>query len=1064
MMALFRSIEGEAKEPGDLQDTLNRIANTAKTHFSADLCVVFPMNPITGRFLKVEPTVAGNLSKVVLDDFRNPREDGLAKHVLEEKTIYVEQDRINNFKNPFTDKEQIQAFTALHLFTTTRLQKSLAVIYLDYRNSKRFDEQYKSDLEIFKEFASSELQQTWFIRRYREIAKIGKEINENLENLDIMFEKIFTTIRGILDVSYYFSIAKYNEARNDVDIYYVEKNGKRVITNKNYSLRNSISSWVITNMITRKIDNIDKEDWSNGVEPIHIVDTETEEKSLIFVPIKLTDQPLGVISVQHPEPYHYDDEDLQILELLANHISLALNNSRLLEDLSLLDTSGQLLTQKLDTSENIIQEVVEIIHNVTQADNVILYPYQKSKNEYYPPISAGEFRTTDSIKQISSPNPNAIVHLVNLLDKPIYAEESVSLYTLLGKKYSNVNNFPTKENALSSVAIPLKVGDEPIGSLFINYRKKQKFDKAQQWMINSLSTYAAIAIRNSRHFQELRLRRIKELEDLRQIDRAISKILDRDKILQTILELTTKHIKANTGVILLHNKKLNAIEAKAAIGENLPPLEKQVYALDQLKGIAKTAFEAKMTIRIDNVRTDSEWKDKYSENSPHSISEMDVPLLLDNEAIGVMNFESSREAAFSDDDQNFMETLAGQAVIAIKNAIEYERAKRIAEEREALIDIVNTLLLQTDQKEIFTIILKKALEITETTKGTINICDEVRREIKIVAENGLKEEWKDKVQTFDEGVIGRVAREKLPIRIDKISIDPLREEFLDAFLGTEESELAVPILDGTKIVGVINLESEHPYHFEDDDTELIKSLALLCVVALKTFESLQEKQLASVGLITGDISHKMNSPLSKIKARIELIEINCEDILKNNSYLAEKIKQINNITSDTITMVQNKVNEAKRSFAKIERVSLEHSIKKAVEEIDFPPNITSVYNLNGNKPLFVLATPELSNVFHNLISNAIRAMPEGGKISFDLIAASENWIIISVEDTGIGIPEYMAQMVFQASDRGQEGHGFGLPMTKAYIEMIGGKIDPPISGKDGKGAKFIIHLKNALSV
>ena len=853
-------------------------------------------------------------------------------------------------------------------------------------------------------------------------------------------------------------MVSYDLRRNDAELYLVDEGKKDV--KKNFQLANSVSSWVLKNLETITFNNLHKDKLPEGINVVHIDGTASREKSAIFVPIKLIGRPLGVLSVQHFKPNYYDDEDRQILELLANHIALALNNRRLLGGLRQLDKSGHKLTGKLDSSQDIIPAVVDSIEETTQADLITLYPYLQSEDKYLQPIERGVFLDNESLIA-GEPTPAAIVHLVNSLNDPIF-EDSTHLYTRLGKDYHTGGKFPDRGKIQSTAALPLKAGSERVGVLFINFRTKQRFDQAQQWVISSLATYAAIAIRNSRLVNELRERRSKELGGLQQIDRVISQILDLKENLQTILELTIEHIKADTGVILLHNKKLNAIVATAAIGEHLRPLEEQVFPLDQFQGIAKTAFETKTSIRINNVRTDPNWKDRFSENSPNTISEMDIPLVLADEAIGVMNFESGREAAFSQEDENFMKTLAGQAVIAIKNALDYQIAQRIAKEREALIDVVNTLLLQTDQKEIFSIILKKALEITGSSKGSINTCDYDRREFRIEAQSSLNPEWGNRVQSLDEGIIGRVVKEKRIIRINQISVDPLRTEFIEAFSGEEESELAVPILDGDEVVGVINLESENPYHFEEDDVELIKSLASLCAIALKNADIVHQKQLASIGLITGDIAHKMNSPLSKIRKQVELVQENCQEILAENGYLAEKIVQIDKMLSETLSMIQTTVNDAKRSFANIEKTSLKSCIKRALDQIGLPENISIEDQISTHRDrLYVLATPELANVFHNLISNARRAMPDGGKIFLAAETINERWIIISVEDTGKGIPVEVAPLVYSVSERGETGHGFGLPLTKAYVEMIGGIMDTPVSGRNGVGAKFTFRLRKA---
>jgi GAF domain-containing protein len=1063
-LSFFQTMMTEAKEPGDLQDALTRIASAAKKQFSADFCVIFPMNPITRTFLREKPIVIGEVTEATLKEILVPRENGLASLVITNRILLVGEEQLPNYRTIITDLEKICAFVAFGLYTPHH-KRPLAVIYLDYKKRKQFDEKYQSALHTFIEFGSAELKNTWFVRRYRDIAKIGQEVNENLDNLECVFDRVFEHIKGIVDVGNYFSFANYDIQRNNVDLYLVDKGIKEI--RKDESIIDTPTAWVIQNMKTLQINNLDTDILPEGVIPKRVGRKKPLEKSLLFVPLKLKNRPMGVISVQHLDPYHYTDEDKQILELLANHMSLALNNIRLLEDLKQLDSSGQILVQKLDESREILDEVVDFIHRTTRSDTVVLFPYLQSENRFLSPVIKGNFNDPGSLKLVSN-DPDSIVRQLYFLEKPIFAEDSTSIYEQLGIS-NHEKKFIGREGIRSTVAIPLRVGVEPIGVLFVNYRTRQIFDRAQQWVTTSLATYAAIAIRNSRQLQEERNLRINELQAVRKIDRAISQILDRDRILQTIVELTTEHVKADIGIILLYNKKTNSVEAKASAGGNIPPLEQQVYSLDKFEGIAKTAFERKQTIRIDNVNEDVEWKNKYIPISDKTISEMDVPLLLrddftgEDEVIGVMNFESARKAAFSADDQYFMETLAGQAVIAIKNAVEYERAQRIAKERAALIDIVNKLLLKTEPKEIFSIILGKALEITETSYGSISTCNEERREIKIVAQKGIEDiEWLEGVRPFDVGIIGKVAREKCYLKIDNLLDNPLLADYRSVFPAQMASELAVPILEGKKITGVINLENEHPYHFEDDDIELVKSLASLCAVSLKTVQTIHEKELAWVGTITGDISHKMNSPLSMIRRLIELLDMNCSNELEN-AYLAEKIKKIDLIALETTQMVRKLIEEAKRSFTTVEKTSLKFVFPKAVSHITIPDNIILSDEIStAEASLDVLATPELTNIFHNLILNAIQAMPRGGHLRVLLDEVSDDWIQISIEDTGKGIPPHMAPMVYlPISEQGIEGHGFGLPLTKAYIEMIGGRIDDPVEGKDGIGARFTIHLRKA---
>lgn len=1062
LTSLLRKLKAESKEPGDLSNILQRIAKIAHEYFLSDLCVIFPMNPITGKFLKGNPIIEGKIIARHLN-FDPPRKAGLTKTILKSKILSLEN-LPSKLSSPKIKAEEVTSVIGIGLYTQ-RHNKPLAVMYLDYRKRRKFSRKFKEDLRLFSELASSELQTTWFIRRYRSMSKIGQDINENFENLQQLFENIYEHVRGILDASYYMSLAAYNSRKDKTDLYVADAG--KIKTLPDYRLKKtSVTSWVLDNLVPLHIGDFQKDKLPKGVKTFHVSTTGSKEKSGIFVPIKIGDHPLGVLSIQHTKANYYDKEDQQILELLANHIALALNNYRLLNDLRQLDVSGQVLTTELDPGKDIIDEVADQILKTTQTDLVTLYPYDQSSEKYHSPIYKGIFHKQFSSLKEGEATPAAIVHRVNQQNNPIFSSSSPDLYKLLDKSYEEGGKFPDEEKIKSTAALPLRVGTESVGVLFVNFRTKQNFTPAQKWVIQSLATYAAIAIRNSRLYQDLRERRFKELEDLRRIDQAISKTsLKSEDILKVILESTARHIKADSGVLLLHNKKSNILEPRAQIG-NITDQSKLIIELNKIEGIANTAFRERRTIRVGNVMTNPKWKKYYVQVTKNTLSELDIPLVLNDVAIGVMNFESSRENAFSAEDETFMETLAGQAVIVVRNAIEYEKTQNIAIQRKALIETVNQLLIEKveeDEKNLFKLILDKALKITETAKGTISKCDKHKREVRIIAQQGLEDGW-PATQSFDDGIVGIAIREKRIINIDDISKHHLKRSFLDAFPGNEVSELVVPIIDGDDVIGVINLESENPYHYEEDDVELVSSLASLCAVAIKNAENLSQKKLASVGTITGNLSHKMNSPLGLIKVQIELIKQNCTNELATNEFLSNTVNVINDIASETIQVVQKLIEEAKRSFGNLEKISLKESVKIAIKELNIEnSSITIKENIFNNKEEDnVYATPDLSNVFQNLMDNAIRHMPDGGKIYVTLENSDDNYLTISVEDTGDGVPIHMIDLIFlPITDRESEGHGFGLPLVKAYLEWIGGQISTPVRGRHGKFTKFVIKLKKA---
>ena len=98
----------------------------------------------------------------------------------------------------------------------------------------------------------------------------------------------------------------------------------------------------------------------------------------------------------------------------------------------------------------------------------------------------------------------------------------------------------------------------------------------------------------------------------------------------------------------------------------------------------------------------------------------------------------------------------------------------------------------------------------------------------------------------------------------------------------------------------------------------------------------------------------------------------------------------------------------------------------------------------------------LQRAFTNLVTNAIQAMPEGGKLEING-RCEGNRVFVSISDTGVGIPEEVKPKLFTPMMTTKaKGQGFGLAVAKRLIEALKGTIT--FESEKGKGTKFIIEL------
>src|SRR5258706_3114411 len=193
---------------GDLNSVLQHIAQTAQGAFAADVCVMLAFNPITEGFIGSQ-IVVGNLH--IMDELLHdkPRPKGVTHQVLKQEVVLVEDlEEKPEFHNRFLMKEGVRSFAGLAMRTRHR-HRPLGVIYLDFRQPRTFT---PTDREGFKNFAIQAallLQGAWLEKHLEEIARIGQEINHNLDTVDDLFSHLQTYVDAVLDDSHLLLLAVY---------------------------------------------------------------------------------------------------------------------------------------------------------------------------------------------------------------------------------------------------------------------------------------------------------------------------------------------------------------------------------------------------------------------------------------------------------------------------------------------------------------------------------------------------------------------------------------------------------------------------------------------------------------------------------------------------------------------------------------------------------------------------------------------------------------------------------------------------------------------------------------
>lgn len=229
--------------------------------------------------------------------------------------------------------------------------------------------------------------------------------------------------------------------------------------------------------------------------------------------------------------------------------------------------------------------------------------------------------------------------------------------------------------------------------------------------------------------------------------------------------------------------------------------------------------------------------------------------------------------------------------------------------------------------------------------------------------------------------------------------------------------------------------------------------------------NLMVQELAATEILQSDfisnVSHEFKTPINAIEGYATLLFGDCQADPEQREYAGKILYNTRRLSGlvGNILLLSKVENQA--IPAGWEAFRLDEQLRQAVvalegkwtaKDIQLEAELEEV-TYSGNEQL-------LTHVWMNLIDNAIKFTPEGGEVIIRLMASEKN-VLVSVEDSGCGIPEEDRQRIFEKfyqaeSSHQQEGNGLGLSLAKRIVDIHQGRIS--VENRPGGGSKFTVVL------
>ncbi len=832
-------------------------------------------------------------------------------------------------------------------------------------------------------------------------------------------------------------------------------------------------------------------------------------RSSLFVPMLREGTAIGVIGVARAEAGPFSDSQIALLQTFADQAVIAIENVRLFTE---LQASNRELTTALDTqtatsdilrvisrSQTDVQPVFDTILDsavrllrantgvVTRlaGDQIELAAFTSTDDTSDAAVRATYPMSLRSERPIAQAvRDRAPVNIADAHTDPRVPEAVRAIARVRGYQ--------------SRVAVPLLRHDEAIGAISVTRREPGGFTDDEIALLKTFADQAVIAIGNARLLTELQGSN-RDLTQALEQQTATSEILsvistsptDAQPVFDTIIQNAVRLLGGFSGVVTrlvggqLHLAALTSTNPSGDAAQKAlwpKPLKEDRF----LHGQVITALEPCF---VGDVESDPSVPpgEVVVARARGYRSIVAVPLVRDAHAVGSMTVTRRAPGPFSDGEIALLRTFADQAVIAIENARLFKELEarthdltRSVGELRALGEVGQAISSTLDLQAVLRTIVARATQLSGTDAGVIYEYDEQREVFLPRATEHLEAAIVETMLATPvrkgEGATGQLAQVHEPIQLPDILAAPAESRVRGALVGAGyRALLAVPLVREDHLLGGLTVIRKATGEFTPEVIDLMQTFATQSALAIQNarlFLEIEDKsrQLEAASQhkseFLANMSHELRTPLNAI---IGFSEVLTERMFGElNEKQDEYLKDIYASGQHLLSLINDILDLSKIEAGRMELEPTDFDLPGAIENA-----LILVRERAGRRGIALGRTIDervgmirgderkVKQVLLNLLSNALKFTPEGGRIDVRA-TVNEGLVEVSVIDTGVGIAPEDQEAVFEefrqvgTADKKVEGTGLGLALSRKFIELHGGRIW--VKSQVGTGSTFTFTL------
>ncbi len=625
-------------------------------------------------------------------------------------------------------------------------------------------------------------------------------------------------------------------------------------------------------------------------------------RTLLAVPMIKDGELVGTINIYRTEVQPFTDKQIALVQNFAAQAVIAIENTRLLNELRPhLRTLEQqtatadvlkVISRSTFDLQVVLETLIESAARLCRADKA---SFRLARGEFFHHAASYGYTAEQHRYMAAHPVP-AKPDRRSTVGRVLVEGKAVQIEDTKGDPEFSLTNVPGFENVQTTLGVPLLREGRPVGVLVLMRSRVERFTEKQIELVTTFADQAVIALENVRLF-EAEQQRTRELTESLEQQTATADVLrvisaspgELEPVFQAMLENATRICEAKFGNLLLYE---GAAFRVSAMHGDVPEWIELRRRDPVLHFGPKNPLQRVVTTHQAQHIVDTRADEAYVEGDPSFTALADltgartllmVPMLKEGELVGLIGIYRQQVRPFSDKQIALVQNFAAQAVIAIENT------RLLNELRQRTDDLSEALDQQTATSEvlrvisaspgelepIFASILENATRICQANFGILALGEGDAWRIGAMHNTPPAfTELRQREPVFRPGpltALARVADTKQPLHIfdaaEDVSYqkrDPSAVIFVE--LAGVRTVLVVPMLKDNEVIGAFNIYRQEVRPFTGKQIELMSNFAAQAVIAIENTRLLNElRQSLEQQTATADVLRVISASPGELK-------------------------------------------------------------------------------------------------------------------------------------------------------------------------------------------------------